>query len=119
MHYMCEAMERIEARGEARSEVRRQSCALMMIAVIAGAGGAWAATWQGGASGDFNEPANWNGDIATEALVFTQSATATLSANTDVYRVFSAGSNSKGITVVIDLNGHDLGTTAAVDGNRD
>lgn len=119
MHYMCEAMERIEARGEARSEARRQSRALMMIAVIAGAGGAWAATWQGGASGDFNEPANWNGDIATEALVFTQSATATLSANTDVYRVFSAGSNSKGITVVIDLNGHDLGTTAAVDGNRD
>ena len=93
--------------------------ALMMIAVIAGAGGAWAATWQGGASGDFNDPANWNGDIATEALVFTQSATVTLSADTNVYRVFSAGSNTKGITVVLDLNGHDLGTTASIDSNRD
>ena len=52
MHYMCEAMERIEARGEARSEARRQSRALMMIAVIAGAGGAWAASRSSCAQGD-------------------------------------------------------------------
>ena len=91
----------------------------LMIAAMTCAGCAWAATWQGGASGDFNDPANWNGDIATEALVFTQSATVTLSADTNVYRVFSASSNTKGITVVLDLNGHDLGTTASIDSNRD
>lgn len=82
--------------------------------------GAWAAVWTGGASGFLNDAANWDGDVATSTLVFTNDATVTLSADatvmhpltdgnvTDVPEGSSVRQNFIGHSVTFDLDGKTL-----------
>jgi hypothetical protein len=80
--------------------------------------GAWAAVWTGGASGTLDDAANWEGDIATSAMMFKNDVTVTLSANTTAYQAFSDSTAGNADTerfnrnVVFNLNGHTLWTTS-------
>lgn len=80
---------------------------------ICAAGLARAATWQGGASGTLDDAANWDGDITTSAMVFTNDVTLTLSADATVFDVFwnnTTLSNNlqKSRNVTFNLNGKTL-----------
>lgn len=84
---------------------------------------AWAsdAIWIGGASGDMNTPANWDGAIATSGatMMFTNDCAVSLSADLTANSVFSdctAGGDlarrfDKNVT--INLNNHTLRTNGA------
>lgn len=89
--------------------------------------GAWAAVWTGGASGDFNNVANWDGGITTSTLVFTNDTTVTLSADAVVKQPLTDGNgtdvptgpiknNYTGKNVTFNLNEHTL--TANYAGNQ-
>lgn len=88
--------------------------------------GAWAAVWTGGASGDFNNVANWDGDITTSTLVFTNDTTVTLSADAVVKQPLTDGNstdvptepiknNYTGKNVTFNLNEHTLTANYAGD----
>ena len=77
------------------------------------------AVWQGGATGDINNPDNWNSgvNIATDWLNFGQDVTVTMSQDTEAYDPFgnkkSSDSAFMNKTIVFNLGGHTLWTTAA------
>ena len=72
-----------------------------------------AATWTGGASGTLNDMSNWDGDISTSDMNFTNNCTVSLNAYLDVYSVFgsSAGWAWWSKNIVFDLGGHALRST--------
>ena len=80
--------------------------------------GAYAAVWTGGASGTLNDAANWDGDITTSTMVFTNDCTLTLSGDATVYQPLTDGNNtdapsaikqaSYNHSITFDLNGHNL-----------
>jgi hypothetical protein len=78
-----------------------------------------AAVWTGGASGDINDAANWDGDITTSTMVFTNDCTVSLSADATVKQPLTDGnstdvppgpikSNYLNNNVTFDLDGHVL-----------
>ena len=67
------------------------SCSIAAIALGAAAMlpmAAQSATWTGGASGTLNDVSNWDGDISTSNMNFTNNCTVSLNADLDVYSVF-------------------------------
>ena len=91
------------------------------FALAAAAVNADAATWTGGASGDIADAANWDGDIATSAMMFTNDCTVTLSSDlSNAYSLFTdntAGNGDAaarfGKNVSVNLNGFVLNTIGA------
>ena len=83
-------------------------CAAAMLPMAA-----QAATWTGGASGTLNDTSNWDGDISTSAMNFTNNCTVALNADLDVYQVFGnqAGWNWWRKNIVFDLGGYTLCST--------
>lgn len=74
------------------------------------------AVWQGGATGDINDPDNWNSgaNIATDWLNFGQDVTVTMSQDTTVFNPFGNKGNDASYTdktVVFDMGGHTLWAT--------
>ena len=89
--------------------------ALSLAAAMLVAQGAFAAIWQGGASGNIDDAANWDGDIATSSMVFTNDVTLSLANDATVYNVLTNYSNNTipvaargGRTIVFDMNGKTL-----------
>ena len=93
-----------------------------MMAIAAAcllAPGAWAAVWTGARGTDIADPDNWDGEIATEPMLFGMDANTTLSQDLTVYGIFKNSEHSasySGRTVVFDLGGHTLTSQNA--GNR-
>lgn len=85
------------------------------FAVLALAATAHAATWTGANGTDLADPLNWDGDTATEPMMFTGDASTTLSRDLTVYGIFKHNAQSDsdlaGRTVVFDLGGHTLTST--------
>ena len=91
---------------------------LLLAAACLLAHGARAAVWTGGASGTLNDAANWDGDITTSTMVFTNDCTLTLSGDATVYQPLTDGNNtdapsaiqqaSYNHSITFDLNGHNL-----------
>ena len=96
------------------TKIRGASSKITLAAMaICAAGLARAAVWTGGASGTLNDAANWDGDIATSAMVFKNDVSLTLSADATVYDVFwnstSLSDNlQKNRSVTFNLNGKTL-----------
>ena len=85
----------------------------MAAALAFAATAASAAIWTGGASGVLNTAANWDGDIATTAMAFTNDVALSLSSDVAVYDVFwnngtLANNLQKNRNVAFNLNGHTL-----------
>jgi len=92
------------------------SCSIAAIALGAAAMlpmAAQSATWTGGASGTLNDVSNWDGDISTSNMNFTNNCTVSLNADLDVYSVFgsSSGWNWWQKNIVFDLGGYTLRST--------
>ena len=71
------------------------------------------AIWQGGATGDINNPDNWNdgANIATDYMNFGQDVTATMSVDTTVLDPFGnkkSDADYANKTIVFNLGGHTL-----------
>ena len=79
--------------------------------------GVRAATWTGANGTDLADPANWSGDVYSTEMQFSGDASLTLGCGTNVFRVFGTSGANRNVT--IDLSGHDLGTTADQNSNRD
>ena len=73
--------------------------------------GAWAAQWTGANSDILDDPLNWDGDIATSAMLFGKDASTVITNDVTVYGVYKdeeSGNSYKGRTVEFDLDGHML-----------
>lgn len=96
--------------------IAASAAAVIAVAATAGAG---TAIWQGGATGEITDPANWNSgaNIAADYLNFSNDVAVTMSADTETYDPFgnkkSSDSAFMNRTVVFDMGGHSLWTTAA------
>lgn len=104
------------------TRVRITTKAMRLLSLAAScllAHGAYAAVWTGGASGTLNDAANWDGDITTSTMVFTNDCTLTLSADTTVKQPLTDGNgtdvpngpiknNANNHAIIFDLNGHSL-----------
>lgn len=76
------------------------------------------AIWQGGATGDINNPNNWNdgADITTDWLNFGQDVTATMSQDTAVFDPFGnkkSDADYADRNIVFDMGGHTMRATSA------
>ena len=102
------------------TKIRGASSKITLAAMaICAAGLARAAVWTGGASGTLNDAANWDGDITTSTMVFTNDCTLTLSADATVKQPLTDGNgtdvpngpikdNAYNHAIIFDLNGHSL-----------
>lgn len=93
--------------------------AICLLAATAARAGT--AIWQGGATGDINNPDNWNAgaNIAADYLNFGQDVTATMSQDTSVLDPFGNKGDDASYTdktVVFDMGGHTLWATHASSG---
>ena len=84
------------------------ACFMAEIAAHAGT-----AIWQGGATGDINNPDNWNAgaNLTTDYLNFGQDVTATMSADTAVFDVFGnkkSDADYADRNIVFNMGGHTL-----------
>ena len=104
------------------TKIRGASSKIALAAMaICAAGLARAATWQGGASGTLDDAANWDGDIATSAMMFTNDCTVTLSSDLlGAYSIFTDNTGGSGAVaarfgknVSMNLNGFTLKTVGA------
>ena len=105
---------------ETRVRITTKAMRLIPLAVSCLlAHGAYAAVWTGGASGTLNDAANWDGDITTSTMVFTNDCTLTLSADATVKQPLTDGNgtdvpngpikdNAYNHAIIFDLNGHSL-----------
>lgn len=109
-------MEKCETRVRITTKAMRL---LSLAAACLLAHGAYAAVWTGGASGTLDDAANWDGDITTSTMVFTNDCTLTLSADATVKQPLTdnnstdvpAGAikeNAYSHAITFDLNGHTL-----------
>ena len=76
------------------------------------------AIWQGGATGDINNPNNWNdgADITTDWLNFGQDVTATMSVDTAVFDPFGnkkSDADYADRNIVFNMGGHTMRATSA------
>ena len=91
------------------------TAACFMAAIAARAG---TAIWQGGATGDINNPDNWNSgaNIATDYMNFGQDVTATMSVDTAVLDPFGnkkSDADYADRNIVFNMGGHILRATNA------
>ncbi len=96
------------------------TAACLLAATAARAG---TAVWQGGATGDINNPDNWNSgaNIAADFLNFGGDVTATMTQDTAVFNLFgnkTTAADFTNRTVTFDMGGHTLCATHADGANK-
>lgn len=100
-----------------------------LAALFAAASTASAAVWTGGQAGVLDGPSNWDGDITTSTMVFTNDCVLTLSADATVRQPLTDSNgtdvpngpvkqNSTGHAIVFDLAGHALSASYQSGGNQ-